>query len=91
VHLIHPDEIGQPPRASGDNQPLNGRYPTRLWQAGEVIDDRYSLIMPEDIENGRYLIWIGLYDANTFARLPVIADGAAVTDVYQAGVVDISD
>jgi hypothetical protein len=86
VHLLPPEGVGQPPLATGDNQPLAGKYPTHLWEAGELIDDSYTLVVPEDIENGRYPIVIGLYDANTFARLPVTVNNETVENgTFPAG------
>ncbi len=41
--LVHLAEPGQPPLANADNQPLTGQYPTRVWEAGEVINDQYRL------------------------------------------------
>jgi hypothetical protein len=90
--LVHLAQAGQPPLATGDNQPLNGRYPTSLWEAGELIDDSYTFVVPSDVANGRYPIWIGLYNAETFARLPLMINGTPqANDVYQAGWLDINN
>ena len=41
--------------------------------------------------NGRYPIWIGLYDPSTFARLPIHVNGELQPDgVYQVGEIDIN-
>jgi hypothetical protein len=45
------------------------------WSPGEVIADYYSLPVPLDIPPGRYVIYTGLYDANTGERLPVVMEG----------------
>ncbi len=83
VHLALPN---QPPLASGDRPPLNGQYPTHVWSTGEVIDDRYTLIVPDDLANGRYPVWIGMYDRQTLIRLPLTVDGVRqANDVYQIG------
>ncbi|MDV7390946.1 hypothetical protein RZS08_06325, partial [Arthrospira platensis SPKY1] len=63
--LFHLGAATQPPLATGDNQPLDGQYPTRVWAAGEVIDDRYTLVIPADLGNGRYPVWLGMYDPAT--------------------------
>jgi hypothetical protein len=73
--FIHLGEAGQPPLATGDSPPLNGRYPTRAWAAGEVIQDAYSLVVPEGLEEGHYPIWLGMYDPASGVRLPLAVAG----------------
>jgi hypothetical protein len=89
VHLGQPD---QPPLATGDRPPLNGDYPTRVWEAGEVIDDSYTLLLPADLAAGRYPLWIGMYDSETIARWPLIVGGEMeARSVYLAGWVDVQE
>ena len=84
--LIHLALPGQPPLATGDHPPLNGQYPTHVWEAGEVIDDAYTLTIPADLGNGRYPLWIGLYDPATMIRQPLQVNGRRQpNDVYQIG------
>ncbi len=73
--LLHLALPGQPPLAQGDSPPLAGQYPTRLWATGEVIVDQYTLVVPDGLTNGRYPLWLGLYDPQTLARLPVLVGG----------------
>jgi hypothetical protein len=73
--FIHLAEAGQAPLATGDSVPLNGRYPTRVWAAGEVIEDSYRLVVPEGLADGRYPLWLGMYDATTGERLPLTING----------------
>ena len=90
--LVHLGEAGQPPLATADNQPLNGRYPTRLWEAGELIDDQYQLTIPPELGNGRYPLWIGMYEPETFARLPLFIDGVQQpNDVLAIGWITINE
>jgi hypothetical protein len=72
--FIHLGDPAEPPLAQGDSPPLGGDYPTRLWAAGEVIDDSYVLSIPSDLPAGRYPIHVGLYDPDTGARLPLIVE-----------------
>ncbi len=89
--LVHLAAEGQPPLAAGDNQPLAGQYPTRAWEKGEVIDDRYTLTIPADLENGRYPLWLGMYRSDTIERLPLTINGVRQpNDVIQIGVVEIT-
>ncbi len=54
-----------------DTIPGGGAMPTTGWVEGEVITDRYEvMIMPEALA-GRYLLECGIYLAETGERLPV--------------------
>jgi hypothetical protein len=84
--FVHLGESGQPPLAQGDSSPLDGFYPTRYWAAGEIIADHYTLPLPAALPPGRYPVWIGLYDAESLVRLPLIVGGARQPhDAYLAG------
>ncbi|MDM8531122.1 hypothetical protein QUF63_08105 [Anaerolineales bacterium HSG25] len=56
--------------AGMDRPPANGRYPTSLWDAGDIIVDEITLPL-NDVLSGDYTPTIGLYDPHTFQRLPV--------------------
>ena len=89
--LVHLGEAGQPPLATGDTQPVNGRYPTRLWPAGAVVDDAYTLTLPPELPDGRYPLWLGLYDSASFARLPLVVAGERqANDVFLAGWIEVT-
>ncbi len=66
VHLIPVD--AQAPAAFGDGPPLNGRYPTSYWQAGDVIPDTHFIAL-NDVPPGDYQIFVGFYLLETFERL----------------------
>jgi hypothetical protein len=72
--FVHLGDPAEPPLAQGDSPPIGGDYPTRLWAAGEVIDDSYRLTIPADLSPGRYPVHLGLYDPNTGERLPLIVE-----------------
>jgi hypothetical protein len=62
--------------AGWDSQPLGGLYPTNLWSPGEAIADTFSLpLPPEGLPPGDYRLIAGLYDFETFARLPASTGG----------------
>jgi hypothetical protein len=87
IHLGQPDV---PPLATGDRPPVNGDYPTRIWEEGETIADDYTLTIPDGLESGRYPVWIGMYDPRTGQRLPLTIDGQPQpNNVYLAGWVEI--
>lgn len=70
VHLLNAnnDKLAQ-----RDGQPVQWMRPTSSWQPGEVIVDRYALLLPADLPVGSYSIAVGLYDPITGQRLPVSA------------------
>jgi hypothetical protein len=57
--------------AQRDQPPLNGVYPSSLWDPGEIIADDITLSLPSDLPPGAYRLVVGLYDLNTGARLAV--------------------
>ncbi len=88
--LLHLGQPNEAPLAVGDRPPLNGDYPTRVWEANEVIEDAMTLTLPSGLGLGRYPIWIGLYDTETQMRVPVTVNGVAQpTNVYLAGWIEI--
>jgi len=66
VHLV--DRAGKM-WAQRDGTPADGRRPTSTWRGGEVIRDRYALLLPRDIPPGEYRIEIGLYRLADGTRL----------------------
>jgi Dolichyl-phosphate-mannose-protein mannosyltransferase len=68
VHLL--DATGTL-RAQKDSPPLNNARPTSVWDAGEWLEDWYTLAVPDDAASGQYMLEIGLYDSATGTRLPL--------------------
>lgn len=60
--LVHGDE---PQRAKhrlfGDHYPARGQLPTRRWQEGRIIEDRFTLKVPRDYPHDSFFIWTGLF------------------------------
>jgi hypothetical protein len=71
VHLV--DAAGKVV-ANGDSPPLRGRFPTSVWEAGDVVPDAYQVTIPADAR-GPMRVLIGLYRPDTGERLPVDAGG----------------
>ncbi len=69
VHLV--DGVGNLV-AQQDSWPRNGQYPTSVWDQGEVVDDRHSLVFPSNLPDGDYQVLIGLYSVESGERLPVL-------------------
>ena len=59
-----------------DNQPVNGSYPTGIWEPGEIILDKHAIVTG-DLPPGEYRLELGMYVLETGERLPVhMPDGA---------------
>lgn len=84
VHLV--DTPGQPALAQADGQPQGDRYPTSLWDPGEMVPDARSLAIPSDLPPGEYQLVVGLYQLATGERLPR-ADGGDSVEVFTVRVV----
>jgi Dolichyl-phosphate-mannose-protein mannosyltransferase len=56
---------------------FNLSYHTRLWEAGETINDEWRLVIP-DTPPGVYELRIGLFDPTSGQRLPVQQEGKPV-------------
>ncbi|MEM7336313.1 MAG: glycosyltransferase family 39 protein [Chloroflexota bacterium] len=55
-----------------DGPPNDGRYPTYLWDSGDVIKDEHLLVVDSDTPEGEYQFAIGLYHSERFNRLDVV-------------------
>jgi hypothetical protein len=49
--------------------PQGNRYPTSMWDPGELVRDSHALSLPLDLEPGQYTLRIGLYEPQTGQRL----------------------
>jgi hypothetical protein len=58
--------------AQKDNLPVRGSYPTTEWGVGEAVVDKYDTVIPPDAPAGQYELEVGLYDATTGQRLPLL-------------------
>ena len=63
-----------------DSLPGNGTAPTPGWLPGEIIADQYEASILSNAPQGRYIIEIGMYQAETGERLPVLDKGGQVID-----------
>jgi hypothetical protein len=72
VHLF--DDAGKL-WSQHDSPPAYGARPTGAWQQGQYVPDRIRLPIPTDAPPGNYHLFIGMYDEETGARLPLMQDG----------------
>ena len=48
--------------AAADDAPVQGRYPTNRWQAGEQVTEHRRLVVPPDTESGTAVVVLSLGD-----------------------------
>jgi hypothetical protein len=66
--FLHLRDAGNETALQKDSPPTGGRYPSSLWDAGEVIVD--EIILPlGNIQPGQYTPVVGLYNFETGERL----------------------
>ena len=81
VHVLNAD--GTCCLWQADAMPRGGAYPTSRWRAGEVVTEAYTITLPGGVAAGAYAVEVGLYRAETGARLPVAQDGQAMGDAVR--------
>ena len=69
IHWVKDGEVQ--PTVQFDGPPNNNALPTSLWQPQDIIDDKRTLPLPDDLPAGEYHVLIGLYRSSDFARLPI--------------------
>jgi hypothetical protein len=69
VHVFDPATAT--PVAQDDSMPHRGALPTRLWGSGEVVRDVIPVFL-DAVPDGDYGVAVGVYDATTMERLPVV-------------------
>ena len=69
-----------------DEEPGHGTRPTTGWVPGEYVVDFHDVDVPLTVAPGNYRVEIGLYDARTGQRVPLVTgpDGAII------GVVEVA-
>jgi hypothetical protein len=55
--------------ASLEEEPLQGRYPTKGWKSLELVRDRHVLTVPQGTPAGQYELIVGLYTLPDRTRL----------------------
>jgi hypothetical protein len=83
--FVHIDGKGQ--RIHGDHDPVDGKYPVRLWDRGDVIVDRQELEVPANYRPGPFTIYAGFYAGQK--RLEVVEGPEDDANRVKAGVLQI--
>jgi hypothetical protein len=71
-----------------DHWPVAGHVPTTQWKAGDVIQERYVVVLPEVLPPGRYQLRAGWFDPAKGTRLPIVrgasdGEGRAIVAEFQ--------
>ena len=69
VVFVHLRDTPAHAYAQGDSPPLNGWYPTSLWQKGEAVLDEHTLTLPPG-GAPPLTLYVGVLRAGTGVRLP---------------------
>jgi hypothetical protein len=65
--FVHIDRASS--RINGDHDPVDGWYPVRLWEAGDVIVDRQPLKVPSTFPTGPYTMYLGFFHGESRLRI----------------------
>jgi hypothetical protein len=82
--FVHIDGLQR--RFNADHEPLDGKYPLRLWRQGDVIVDTTDVLLEPNFSPGSYRVYFGLFSSDR--RLPV-TDGPQSDDRIVAGTLQV--
>jgi len=83
--FVHIDD--QSNRIHGDHDPVEDRYPVRLWEPGDVIVDKQTLEVPSSYPAGEFTIFVGFYSGDN--RMAIKSGPHDDSDRVIAGVLRI--
>lgn len=83
--FVHIDGHGL--RLNGDHEPVGGRYPTKLWDEGDVIVDAQELVVPANFSRADYEIYIGWFKGDE--RLEVRSGSQDGANRLRAGILQV--
>ena len=66
--------------AQADSRPQRYAGNTNRWIPGQVVYDRFEVLLPPDTPAGRYQVRVGLYNEADGQRLPVLDAGGKPVD-----------
>jgi 4-amino-4-deoxy-L-arabinose transferase-like glycosyltransferase len=82
--FVHIDGLQR--RFNADHEPLDGKYPLRLWRQGDVLIDTTDVLLEPNFSPGAYRVYFGLFSGDR--RLPV-TDGPQSDDRIVAGTLQV--
>ena len=71
---------GSPNITGRDGQPCQGLYPTYQWRPGDVVPDRFAIVIPPEAAPGDYPIAVGWYRFPSLERLALAEAAQALPD-----------
>jgi hypothetical protein len=83
--FLHVDSNDQ--RINGDHDPVDGKYPVRLWDVGDIVIDRQAISVPATSPAGVYTLFVGLFRGES--RLKVIEGPRDDQDRVNAGTIRV--
>ena len=60
-----------------DHWLMAGHFETSRWNEGEVVRERYVVVLPAGLAAGRYQLRVGWFDPEKGDRLPITSPGAS--------------
>lgn len=79
--FVHGEARGAEGRINADHWPAERRYPTDVWQAGEIIRDRFPIKISQNFEGDALSVWTGFYRTQKpDERWPLTSVGAGQSD-----------
>jgi hypothetical protein len=74
--------------AQQEHRPQGGTFPTSKWRAGDIVRDRYVLVLPGSLPASKYQVWVRCFDALRRQRLSILnatasdkADRAKIAEI----------
>lgn len=89
--FIHIGAADASPAAQNDSEPVAGFLPTNAWDAGKTIIDKRGVWLAAGVAAGRQTVFVGMYDADSGQRLPIIIAGQSAGDRLKVGEITITE
>lgn len=78
--FVHLEDVSGALIGTGDGPPMQGAFPSSMWQPGDVIlDVHYLALAVGDAEAGQR-VTVGLYNLEDGSRLPAYIEGVSLPD-----------
>ena len=90
VHLYNTDNLETEPVAQVVTRPGAGVLPPANWLPG-LLEDRYTVSLPEELRPGTYAVALGLFDARTGERYSVHGQGAGTDRRLFIGTITVEE
>lgn len=82
--FVHIDGLQR--RFNADHEPLDGKYPMRLWRQNDVIVDTTDILLEPNFSPGAYRVYFGLFSGD---RRLAVTEGTQSDDRIVAGTLQV--